>query len=90
MTENEQGKATFEQLLSELEAVVDRLGKEELELDEALALFERGVVCLREAGGLLDAAEGLVEELIETASGDLEAIGFEAPVREEPVGPNGP
>lgn len=90
MTEHGQGKATFEQLLIELEAVVDRLGEEDLELDEALALFERGVVCLREAGGLLDAAEGRVEELVETASGDLEAIGFEAPVREETGGPTGP
>jgi len=90
MTDTGQGKSTFEQLLLELEAVVDRLGEADLELDEALALFERGVVCLREAGGLLDAAEGRVEELIETASADLEAIGFEAPVREEAGGANSP
>ncbi|MFQ5530485.1 MAG: exodeoxyribonuclease VII small subunit [Gemmatimonadota bacterium] len=81
--------ATFERLLSDLEGVVDRLGAEDLELDEALSLFERGVVCLREAGRLLDAAEGRVEELIETASGDLEAIGFEPPAREEAGGANG-
>lgn len=81
--------ATFEQLLADLEATVDRLGAQDLELDEALSLFERGVACLRDAGRLLDAAEGRVEELIEAASGDLEAIGFEVPVREETGSPNG-
>ncbi len=88
---NEQGPtaATFEQQLADLEATVDRLGEQDLELDEALSLFERGVACLRDAGRLLDAAEGRVEELIEAASGDLEAIGFEVPVRDETSGPNG-
>jgi exodeoxyribonuclease VII small subunit len=74
---------TFEVLLANLEAIVDRLGADDLELDEALALFESGVAGLRKAGSLLDSAEGRVEELIETASGDLESIGFEVPAREE-------
>jgi exodeoxyribonuclease VII small subunit len=81
--------ATFEQLLADLEATVDRLGAQDLELDEALSLFERGVACLRDAGRLLDAAEGRVEELIEAASGDLEAIGFEDPIRDETGSPDG-
>lgn len=81
--------ATFEQLLADLEATVDRLGAQDLELDEALSLFERGVACLRDAGRLLDAAEGRVEELIEAASGDLEAIGFEDAVRDETRSPGG-
>jgi len=38
---------------------------------------------------MLDAAEGRVEELIEAASGDLEAIGFDIPVRAESDGPKG-
>lgn len=73
---------TFEQLIGDLEEIVDRLGRSDLELDEALALFERGVGCLRDAGKRLDAAEGRVEELIESAAGDFEAIGFEVPTRE--------
>jgi len=79
---------SFEELLANLEGIVDRLGAEDLELDEALKLFESGVAGLRKAGALLDAAEGRVEELIETASGDLESIGFEVPAREE-SGPDG-
>jgi exodeoxyribonuclease VII small subunit len=72
----------FEALIGELEEIVERLGRNDLELDEALGLFERGVGCLREAGKLLDGAEGRVEELIESAAGDFEAIGFEVPDRE--------
>lgn len=72
----------FERLMSELEDIVERLGGNDLELDEALALFERGVGRLRDAGKLLDGAEGRVEELIESAAGDFEAIGFEVPDRE--------
>jgi exodeoxyribonuclease VII small subunit len=70
---------SFERLIAELEQVVGDLGADDLELDRAIALFERGVSCLREAGRLLDAAEGRVEELIESASGDFEAIGFHVP-----------
>jgi exodeoxyribonuclease VII small subunit len=73
---------SFELLMGELEGIVERLGRDDLELDEALALFERGVGCLREAGKLLDGAQGRVEELIESATGDFEAIGFEVPDRE--------
>jgi len=76
-------------MLADLEAIVDRLSAEGLELDEALSLFERGIARLRDAGRMLDAAEGRVEELIEAASGDLEAIGFDISVRAESDGPNG-
>lgn len=61
----------FEDALSELEEIVRSLESEELELDEALSLFERGVERLRVASRLLDDAEGRVEELIEEASGAL-------------------
>ncbi len=80
---------TFEQMLTDLEAIVDRLGDEDLELDEALSQFEIGVARLRDAGRLLDSAEGRVEELIEAASGELQAIGFEVPAREETGGSAG-
>lgn len=89
MNELENANATYEELLADLEAIVDRLGAEDLELDEALSQFESGVARLRDAGHLLDAAEGRVEELIEAASGDLEAIGFEVPNRDEAGGTDG-
>lgn len=69
----------FESALEELEEIVRRLDREEMELDEALALFEEGVGHLRTASRLLDEARGVVEELIEDASGELEAVDFELP-----------
>lgn len=63
---------TFEQTLDELEAIADSLERDDLDLDRALQLFERGVERLRAAGQLLDSAHGRVEELVEGASGSLE------------------
>lgn len=69
----------FEAALGELEEIVSRLDRDELELDEALELFEEGVAHLRTASRLLDEARGVVEELIEDASGELEAVDVELP-----------
>jgi exodeoxyribonuclease VII small subunit len=63
--------------MAELDGIVRELDAGDVELDEALRLFEMGVGRLREAGQLLDHAQGKVEELIESASGDLSVIGFE-------------
>ena len=67
-----QGDLTFERALVELEAIADSLEADDLDLDQALALFERGIDRLRIAARLLDAAHGRVEELVEGAAGSLE------------------
>jgi len=54
------GSSEFETALSELEEIVRRLDSDELRLDEALALFERGVRHLRTANELLGRAKGTV------------------------------
>lgn len=77
--EGERRPSEFGTALDELEGIVRRLDREELELDEALELFEEGVGHLRTASRLLDEARGVVEELIEDASGELEAVDFELP-----------
>lgn len=76
---DERRPSEFEGALEELEEIVARLDREDLELDEALALFEEGVGHLRTASRLLDDARGVVEELIEDASGELEDVEFEMP-----------
>lgn len=75
----------FEAALEELEEIVQRLDREELDLDEALRLFEDGVERLRAASDLLSEARGRVEELIEEASGDLSVVEVDlgAPEGEE-------
>ncbi len=73
----------FEDLMAELDTIVRELDSGEVQLDDALALFETGVSRLREAGRLLDYAQGRVEELIESASGDLSVIGFDVVQRSD-------
>ncbi len=67
----------FEELLAELEEILGALEGQDLRLDEALALFERGVSQLRGANQLLNEARGTVEELITDASGELRTVEFE-------------
>ncbi len=55
---------SLEVRLRRLEEIVSQLETEELELDQALALFEEGVSHVREAEGALAAAELRVEELL--------------------------
>lgn len=57
--------ATFEDQLKTLEAVVEKLERGDLSLEESLSLFEQGVglsdACKKE----LDAAEGRVQVLLQ-------------------------
>jgi exodeoxyribonuclease VII small subunit len=63
---------TFEGALEELQTIADSLERNDLDLDQALRLFERGIERLRAAGRLLDSAHGRVEELVNGASDSLE------------------
>ena len=55
---------TFEQSLSELEAIVRELERGDIDLDRALLLFEQGIVHLRNAGGALQRVEARVQQLV--------------------------
>jgi exodeoxyribonuclease VII small subunit len=70
---------TIEQRLARLEAIVSELESEPLDLAAALALFEEGVACLREAAGTLSEAEARVQKLTELADGafDVEPLDDE-------------
>jgi exodeoxyribonuclease VII small subunit len=70
---------TIEQSLARLDAIVEQLESEPLELAAALALFEEGVACLRDAAGTLSAAEARVQRLTELADGafDVEPLDDE-------------
>jgi exodeoxyribonuclease VII small subunit len=54
----------FEQSLAELEALVERLERGDLPLDEALKTFERGMELTRHCQGSLKAAQQRVEILL--------------------------
>ena len=69
--QHEAGPSSYEDLMRDVEEIVERLDSGDVELEEAFALFERGVARLRAATRLLDGARGRVEELIESAAGEL-------------------
>ena len=61
----------FAQDLERLEQIVRRLEAEELDLDEALRLFEEGVERLRAARERLSAAEVRVRQVLVDQAGKL-------------------
>ncbi|MFN3199819.1 MAG: exodeoxyribonuclease VII small subunit [Bradymonadia bacterium] len=60
----------FEHVIRELQGLVDRLESGNLPLDEALALYERGVHLANQGNTLLEGAERRVEELQKDLMGD--------------------
>ena len=76
MTSKKAKSLDFEQALSELEAVVDRLEHGELPLEEALKQFERGIELARSCQVSLKQAEQKVEILLQK-SPDAEPEAFE-------------
>lgn len=59
----------LEERLQRLDQIVTALEREDLELDDALKLFEEGINHLRAAQGILNTAELRIEKLIENAAG---------------------
>lgn len=71
----ETGELSLEARLQRLDQIVAALEREDLELDEALRLFEEGLSHLRIAQEALSTAELRIERLVQSAAG----------VRTEPV-----
>ena len=66
---------TFEAAQKELEQIVERLERGEAELDEAIALWERGEELLRFCLHRLETAEGKIEELSQRSAAPLPPAG---------------
>ncbi len=64
---------TFEEQLKQLEAIVERLERGDLPLEESLVIFEQGIglsdACKKE----LDAADGRVQVLLQKGKGERTA-----------------
>jgi exodeoxyribonuclease VII small subunit len=56
---------SFEEALSRLESLVDRLEHGDLALEDALTAFEEGVRLTRRCAGQLEQAERRIDELVE-------------------------
>jgi exodeoxyribonuclease VII small subunit len=66
-TPKETPKVDFETAMRDLEALVERLEKGDLPLEESLAAFERGVMLTRSCQTALKEAEQKVEILLKRA-----------------------
>jgi exodeoxyribonuclease VII small subunit len=73
----------FENGLTDLEGIVERLEAAELPLEEALALFERGIGLVRELSRHLDEVERRLEVLTRGSGGEAELRPMEEPKRED-------
>jgi exodeoxyribonuclease VII small subunit len=62
---------TFEQSLSRLEAIVQELERTDVNLDQALRLFEEGIGHLRGAHEALRTVDARVQQLVEAVDGSF-------------------
>jgi exodeoxyribonuclease VII small subunit len=69
--------ATFEEQLTALEAVVERLERGELSLDDSVRLFEEGVRLSGACKKQLEEAEGRIQMLVEQGSGEAKVVTLE-------------
>jgi exodeoxyribonuclease VII small subunit len=65
---------TFEQSLQRLEEIVRILERNDLDLEQALKLFEEGIAHLRTAGVSLQAVDARVQQLVEAADGSFSVV----------------
>ncbi len=69
--------ASFEEQMTELESVVERLERGEMSLEESVQLFEQGMRLTTACRKELDAAEGRLQVLVENADGSRTAVEVE-------------
>ena len=69
---------TFEDRLTALETVVERLERGELSLDDSVRLFEEGVQLSNACKLELEKAEGRIQLLVDTQSATIKTADFEA------------
>ena len=69
--------ASFEERLTALEGVVERLERGELTLDESVRLFEEGVHLSNACKLELEKAEGRIQILVETQGGGVQVAELE-------------
>ncbi len=68
---------SFREELERLEAIVRSLEDSDLDLDDAIELFQDGVARLKRARELLRETELTVKKVIESADGSLRSIDLE-------------
>ena len=70
---------SFEAALRELETIVARLEQGEVDLEDSIALYERGQSLKAHCEAKLKAAEGRLEKIVLGASGPESSVPVESP-----------
>ncbi|MGH9615379.1 MAG: exodeoxyribonuclease VII small subunit [Acidobacteriaceae bacterium] len=68
--------ASFEESLKQLEAIIAKLERGDLPLEESVRLFEEGVKLSNACKGDLEAAEGKIQILLKQKDGSMKAGSF--------------
>jgi exodeoxyribonuclease VII small subunit len=76
---------SFEDALSELEAIVRRLEEGSAKLDEAITAYERGALLKRHCENKLNEAQGRIEKIVLGADGSVTGAEPLAPTPPAPV-----
>jgi exodeoxyribonuclease VII small subunit len=69
--------AKFEEQLTALESVVERLERGELSLEDSVRLFEEGIKLSEACKKELEAAEGRIQLLVDKGRGGMQAVDFD-------------
>jgi exodeoxyribonuclease VII small subunit len=69
--------ASFEEQLTALESVVEKLERGELSLDDSVRLFEEGVKLSNACKKELEAAEGRIQLLVEQGRGGMKMVDLD-------------
>ncbi|WP_260734637.1 exodeoxyribonuclease VII small subunit [Tunturiibacter lichenicola] len=75
--------ANFEEQLTALESVVERLEKGELSLEDSVRLFEEGIKLSNACKKELEAAEGKIQLLVDKGRGGMRPVDLDVDDAEE-------
>ena len=76
---------SYETALAELDALIDRLERGSIPLEEAIAAYERGARLAQHCAALLDRTERRVTQLVVAADGSIAERPLETPARVDPA-----
>lgn len=76
-SKKETPKRTFEQSLSRLEEIIESLEQGEVQLDNAIELYEEGIALSKECMEMLSKAELKIKKLTKDLGGKIELTNFE-------------
>jgi exodeoxyribonuclease VII small subunit len=74
--------ASFEEQLTALESVVERLERGELSLEDSVRLFEEGMKLSDACKKELEAAEGKIQLLVDRGRGGMKAVDLDLDTEE--------